>query len=162
MSSYIPKQPKPERDQISIKLDRDVLRKLELYGRFLESSRDYIISAALDLVFRKDKAYAAWLETEKSAGDAERPTAQLIDRRATGRAGRCGHQNAAMFRARIRGPNAMRTLIENRTLLSLTPRCSIGSVLFRRFPFPVEHPLLALVLLHKPYIFGDACRRSRN
>ena len=47
----------------------------------------------------------------------------------------------------------MRTLIENRTLLSLAVSCSIGIVLFRRFPFPDEHPLLALVLLHKPYIF---------
>ena len=35
MSSYIPKQPKRERDQISIKLDRDVLRRLEQYGRYL-------------------------------------------------------------------------------------------------------------------------------
>jgi hypothetical protein len=52
-----------------------VLRRLEQYGRFLESSRDYIISAALDLVFRKDKAFAAWLETEESTGDAERSTA---------------------------------------------------------------------------------------
>ncbi len=43
MSSYIPKQPKRERDQISIKLDRDVLRRLEQYGRYLESSLDYII-----------------------------------------------------------------------------------------------------------------------
>ena len=47
----------------------------------------------------------------------------------------------------------MRTLIENRTLLSLAASCSIGIVLFRRFPFPDEHPLLALVLLHEPYIF---------
>lgn len=60
MSSYIPKQPKRERDQISIRLDRDVLRRLEQYGRFLDSSRDYIINAALELVFRKDKAFAAW------------------------------------------------------------------------------------------------------
>jgi hypothetical protein len=74
MSSYIPKQPKRERDQIAIKLDRDLLRKLELYGRYLESSRDYIISAALDLVFRKDKAFAAWLETVDSAGDEEGST----------------------------------------------------------------------------------------
>jgi hypothetical protein len=66
MSSYIPKQPKRERDQIAIKLDRDLLRKLELYGRYLESSRDYIISSALELVFRKDKAFAAWLEAEPS------------------------------------------------------------------------------------------------
>ena len=75
MSSYIPKQPKRERDQISIKLDRDLLRRLEIYGRFLDSSRDYIISAALELVFRKDKAFAAWLETQESAGNMEGPTA---------------------------------------------------------------------------------------
>ena len=75
MSSYIPKQPKRERDQISIKLDRDVLRRLEQYGRFLESSRDYIISAALELVFRKDKAFAAWLETEQASGDVQAATA---------------------------------------------------------------------------------------
>ena len=74
MSSYIPKQPKRERDQIAIRLDREVLRKLELYGRFLESGRDYIIGAALDLVFRKDKTFAAWLETEESAGDADDST----------------------------------------------------------------------------------------
>ena len=74
MASYIPKQPKRERDQIAIKLDRDVLRKLELYGRYLESSRDYIISAALELVFRKDKVFAAWLETDGSAGDEEGST----------------------------------------------------------------------------------------
>jgi hypothetical protein len=71
MSSYIPRQPKRERDQIWIKLDRELLRKLELYGRFLESSHDYIIGTALDLVFRKDKAFTAWLETGESAGDAD-------------------------------------------------------------------------------------------
>jgi predicted transcriptional regulator len=67
MSSYIPKQPKRERGQISIKLDRDVLHKLEQYGRFLESSRDYIINAALELVFRRDKSFSVWLETEQAS-----------------------------------------------------------------------------------------------
>jgi hypothetical protein len=47
----------------------------------------------------------------------------------------------------------MRTLIENRLLLPLAVSCSIGIVPFRRFPFPDEHPLLELVLLHKPHIF---------
>ncbi len=62
MSSFIPKQPKREREQITIKLEKDLLRKLEQYGRYLESSRDYIISAALELIFRRDKAFATWLQ----------------------------------------------------------------------------------------------------
>lgn len=64
MSSVIPKQPKREREQITIKLDKDLLRKLEQYGRYLESSRDYIISAALELIFRRDKSFADWLQKQ--------------------------------------------------------------------------------------------------
>ncbi len=62
MSSFIPKQPKKEREQISIKLDRDVLRSLEQYCRYLDSSRDYVIGAALEFIFRKDKHFAEWVE----------------------------------------------------------------------------------------------------
>jgi hypothetical protein len=78
-ASYIPKQPKRERGQISIKLDRVVLRRLEQYGRFLESSRDYIINSTLELVFRKDKSFAAWLETEGALGDAEGSSSAAAD-----------------------------------------------------------------------------------
>jgi len=87
MSSYIPKQPKRERDQISIRLDRDVLRRLEQYGRFLESSRDYIINAALELVFRKDKSFSAWLETEQAADDAQ-PSTPISNRSSSGKSRR--------------------------------------------------------------------------
>jgi hypothetical protein len=46
-----------------------VLRRLEQYRRFLESSRDYIITAALDLVFREDKSFVAWLETQQASSE---------------------------------------------------------------------------------------------
>jgi len=62
MSSFIPSQPKIEREQISIKLDRDLLRSLEQYCRYLDSSRDYVIGAALEFTFRKDKRFAQWAE----------------------------------------------------------------------------------------------------
>ena len=62
MSSFIPKQPKKEREQIAIKLDRDVLRSLEQYCRYLDSSRDYVIGAALEFIFRKDKHFADWVQ----------------------------------------------------------------------------------------------------
>ena len=46
---------------------------LDKYGRFIDDSRDYIISQALELVFKRDKEFARWVEQEKNAGsNAER------------------------------------------------------------------------------------------
>ena len=61
MATVIPKQPKKERDQITIKLDRDVLQNLEHYCRYLESSRDYVINQCLVFIFRKDRQFTEWL-----------------------------------------------------------------------------------------------------
>jgi hypothetical protein len=61
MAAVIPKQPKKEREQITIKLDRDVLQNLEHYCRYLESSRDYVINQCLVFIFRKDRQFAEWL-----------------------------------------------------------------------------------------------------
>ena len=57
MPSFIPKQPKKDRDQITIKLDRDVLQNLERYCRYLDSSRDYVINQCLVFIFRKDRQF---------------------------------------------------------------------------------------------------------
>ncbi|MCX6592331.1 MAG: hypothetical protein NTZ56_12485 [Acidobacteria bacterium] len=64
MPVVIPKQLKKERDQISIKLDRDVLEDLERYCRYLESSRDYVIGQSLAFIFRRDREFQAWIENE--------------------------------------------------------------------------------------------------
>ena len=61
MATVIPKQPKKERDQITIRLDHDVLETLEHYCRYLESSRDWVINQCLTFIFRKDKAFTMWL-----------------------------------------------------------------------------------------------------
>src|ERR1700720_1978421 len=71
MATVIPKQPKKERDQITIRLDRDVLETLEHYCRYLESSRDYVINQCLTFIFRKDKAFTMWLAGQ---GIATSPT----------------------------------------------------------------------------------------
>jgi hypothetical protein len=60
MATVIPKQPKKEREQITIKLDRDVLETLEQYCRYLESSRDYVINQCLVFIFRKDCPLTEW------------------------------------------------------------------------------------------------------
>jgi hypothetical protein len=65
MATVIPKQSKKERDQITIRLDRDVLQTLEHYCRYLESGRDYVINQCLAFIFRKDKAFAMWLTQQR-------------------------------------------------------------------------------------------------
>jgi predicted transcriptional regulator len=74
MSSFIPKQPKKDRDQITIKLDRDVLENLERYCRYLDSSRDYVINQCLVFIFRKDRQFHEWAAAngQTSTGSAAR------------------------------------------------------------------------------------------
>ena len=62
--SYIPKQVKRERERVEAKLDRELIRQLELYCRYLESDRDYVIAQALYIAFKKDKGFADWLKTQ--------------------------------------------------------------------------------------------------
>jgi hypothetical protein len=85
MSSYIPKQPKQNRDRVEAKLDRELIRTLERYCQYLDSDRDYVIGKALEIAFKKDKAFAEWLGShaatgpvstaEPQAGKPERKTA---------------------------------------------------------------------------------------
>jgi len=70
MSIVIPKQPKKERDQITIRLDREVLQTLEQYCRYLESSRDYVINQCLTFIFRKDRPFSDWLAAHGISGSA--------------------------------------------------------------------------------------------
>ena len=64
MATVIPKQPKKEREQITIRLDRDVLQTLEHYCRYIESGRDYVINQCLTFIFRKDKPFSLWLASQ--------------------------------------------------------------------------------------------------
>ena len=71
MPLVIPKQPKKERDQITIRLDREVLQSLEHYCRYLESGRDYVINQCLAFIFRKDKPFTMWLAGQGIGPPAE-------------------------------------------------------------------------------------------
>ena len=57
--STIPRQVKPEREVLNIRLDRDVSEGLTHYTPFIASPRDYVIGHALRLVFSKDKEFSA-------------------------------------------------------------------------------------------------------
>jgi len=67
MATVIPKQPKKEREQITIRLDREVLQGLEHYCRYLESGRDYVINQCLTFIFRKDKPFNLWPSSQRIA-----------------------------------------------------------------------------------------------
>ena len=45
-SSFIPQRIKRAKQQITVKLYQDQLAMLDKYGRFIDDSRDYIISRA--------------------------------------------------------------------------------------------------------------------
>jgi hypothetical protein len=88
MAAVIPKQPKKEREQITIKLDREVLQNLEHYCRYLESSRDYVINQCLAFIFRKDRAFSEWLAGQglaicavSNGTGAEHAVAKPVDRK---------------------------------------------------------------------------------
>lgn len=68
MASYIPPRIKRTKQQITIKLYEDQLGMLDSYARFIADSREYIISQALEMVFKKDKDFARWLGQQPSLG----------------------------------------------------------------------------------------------
>ena len=57
---YIPKQTKLTKERIEAKLETGLVEELTLYCEYLESDRDYVVAQALEIAFRKDKAFTAW------------------------------------------------------------------------------------------------------
>ena len=74
MKSYIPKQPKQTRERIEAKLDARLVRKLESYCQYLDSDRDYVVSQALEIAFRKDKEFTGWLASQGAQNQSDEPT----------------------------------------------------------------------------------------
>ena len=65
MKFRIPKQLKPTRDRIDVKLDTAILEKLDRYCQYMESDRDYVVGTILQIVFKKDKGFAEWSRTHE-------------------------------------------------------------------------------------------------
>ena len=70
MKSYIAKQPKVTKERVEAKLDSNLVRRLELYCQYLDSDRDYVISQALSIAFKKDAAFDEWLAARSANGQA--------------------------------------------------------------------------------------------
>jgi hypothetical protein len=62
--SFIPRQVKPPtRIAITCKLPQQVATLLKCYAEFLDSSQEYVVTETLQLAFRKDREFQAWLTT---------------------------------------------------------------------------------------------------
>ena len=158
MKPYIQKQPKHVRERIEAKLDDRLVAKLEKYCQYLDSDRDYVISQALEIAFRKDLGFLDWLAAESAApegtpGDAVIPPLSRKKARPGGsirRQRRCCargiRRSSAFQRPAVRGFMAYRNFI-NAALAA-----AVGSLGLHRIPFPEANPLLQLVFLHVPYL----------
>jgi hypothetical protein len=66
--SLIPAPPTiPPKDTLSLRLDPGVHKRLRAYAAFIHASKDYVIEHMLGLLFRRDKAFGAWLEAQEDA-----------------------------------------------------------------------------------------------
>jgi hypothetical protein len=70
MKTFIPKQTKLTKERIEAKLEIGLIQTLERYCQYLDSDRDYIVSQALAIAFKKDKGFAQWLKTRELQGPA--------------------------------------------------------------------------------------------
>jgi hypothetical protein len=73
MKPYITKQPKQIRERVEAKLDQSLVRTLEQYCQYLDSDRDYVISQALAIAFKKDIEFAAWIAARGPASPSVSP-----------------------------------------------------------------------------------------
>lgn len=80
----------PERDTISVRLDRELHESLRLYAEFLHASKDYVVQAALRRVCDRDQDFLAWRRDRTVAASdpietraSPAPTAARATRRQT-------------------------------------------------------------------------------
>jgi hypothetical protein len=103
-SSFIPQRIKRAEQQITVKLYQDQLAMLHSYGRFIDDSRDYIISQALELVFKRDKEFARWVEQQRNANNnAERMVSRTDSAGIAPQAGPQREERGKRHRAEIAG-----------------------------------------------------------
>ncbi len=67
--ALITKELKVERETVPFRLPKDVAARVALYARFIDSSRDYVVTQILRYVIDRDRDFAAWLK-EHSGDEA--------------------------------------------------------------------------------------------
>ena len=70
-------------------METGLIEELARYCEYLDSDRDYVITQALEIAFRKDKGFARWLTARQDAGTvssraSEAPPPQMKRRKRGG------------------------------------------------------------------------------
>lgn len=78
MKPYIAKQTRLTKERIEAKLESSLAQKLEKYCEYLESDRDYIISQALEIAFKKDQGFTTWLASQETPIPAAVPPEEIL------------------------------------------------------------------------------------
>jgi hypothetical protein len=71
--TYIPRQTKLNKERIEAKLETGLIEELTVYCEYLDSDRDYVISQALEIAFRKDKGFGEWRKSRSDDAASESP-----------------------------------------------------------------------------------------
>lgn len=71
----IPKAPTPpEREQLAIRLDKPLFVQLCDYATFVEGTKEYVVAAALERVFKTDREFIAWQQARNRAAQPAAPS----------------------------------------------------------------------------------------
>ena len=54
----------PKNETLQIRVEEEIKAKLHSYAEFINSSESYVVSEALNLLFRKDNEFKNWLEQQ--------------------------------------------------------------------------------------------------
>jgi hypothetical protein len=74
------------KETLSCRIEQAVHERLKLYATFIDSPKEYVVTQALDRLFRGDKEFAQWLATRPEGGGlstdrlAERATGEPANR----------------------------------------------------------------------------------
>lgn len=66
---WINPERKETRERLTLKIDVRVLRQLEDYAVFVDSTQSYVVAEILRAVFGRDKDFQTWLQTRTSSYD---------------------------------------------------------------------------------------------
>jgi|KBSMisStaDraftv2_1062788.scaffolds.fasta_scaffold1097282_1 hypothetical protein len=61
----------PDKETVPVRLDRPLFVQLRDYAAFVEGSKDYVIAAALERLFKADRDFAAWQQQRRTSPRGE-------------------------------------------------------------------------------------------
>lgn len=88
----IARELKKNRVNLQVRVTDEVVADLELYCRFLQSRKEYVVENLLAFAFKKDREFQDWLATEQHEPSA---SASVVDANANGTASAAATATAA-------------------------------------------------------------------